>query len=65
MAKRRAAQRRVREAELAPTAPAAADDTALRSLTDEERASLGMDSWEPSLLRALLQAENRLPPKKR
>lgn len=48
-----------------PAYPEAADDTALRVLTDQERAALAMDSWEPSLLRAMLQAENRLPPKKR
>lgn len=44
---------------VAGTAPA--DDTALCALTRVERARLGMDSWEPSLLRELLQAENRLP----
>jgi len=65
MAKRRAASQRVREAESVPAEPVAVDDTALQMLTDEERAALGMDSWEPSLLRAMLQAENRLPPKKR
>lgn len=48
-----------------PAEPVAVDDTALQMLTDEERAALGMDSWEPSLLRAMLQAENRLPSKKR
>ncbi len=43
----------------AGTAPT--DDTAVRALTRAERARLGMDSWEPSLLRELLQAQNRLP----
>lgn len=65
MPKRRAALQRTREAlpELPKHAPA--EDTAVRSLTEEERVSLGMDSWEPSLLRAMLQAQNRLPGKKR
>ena len=36
------------------------DDTAIRSLSKEERARLSMDSWEPSLLRNLLRAENKL-----
>jgi hypothetical protein len=37
-----------------------ADDTASRSLSKVERRQLGMDSWEPSLLRKLLAAQNRL-----
>jgi hypothetical protein len=37
------------------------EDTALRSLDKAERAKLGMDAWEPSLLRELLKAHNRLP----
>jgi len=37
-----------------------AEDTALRSLDAEERASLSMDAWEPSLLRKLLKAQHRL-----
>ena len=37
------------------------DDTASRCLTHEERAKLAIDSWEPSLLRHLLRAANRLP----
>ena len=43
----------------------AADDTALMSLSKIERRQLGMDAWEPSLLRKLLAAQNRLrkPPK--
>jgi hypothetical protein len=36
------------------------DDTAERSLSKVERRRLGMDSWEPSLLRKLLAAQNRL-----
>jgi hypothetical protein len=40
------------------------EDTALRSLSKEDREKLAMDSWEPSLLRNLLKAENRLPRKR-
>lgn len=40
------------------------EDTAMRSLTPEERKRLSIDSWEPSLLRHLLRAENKLPEKK-
>jgi len=36
------------------------DDTAELSLSKVERRQLGMDSWEPSLLRKLLAAQNRL-----
>ncbi len=36
------------------------DDTAERSLSKVERRQLGMDAWEPSLLRKLLAAQNRL-----
>jgi len=36
------------------------EDSALLSLTAEDRERLVMDSWEPSLLRKLLSAENRL-----
>lgn len=36
------------------------DETALRSLTREERRQISMDSWEPSLLRKLLSAQDRL-----
>lgn len=39
-------------------------DTALNYLTPVERDRLNMDSWEPSLLRELLEAENRLPRKR-
>jgi hypothetical protein len=41
------------------------EDTALLSLSPEDRARLGMDAWEPSLLRKLLTAQNRLKPGKR
>lgn len=36
------------------------EDTALWSLTPEDREKLVMDAWEPSLLRKLLSAQNRL-----
>jgi hypothetical protein len=36
------------------------DDTALRSLSKTDRKKLSMDAWEPSLLRKLLSAQNRL-----
>lgn len=39
------------------TAP---EDTALRGLSKVDRKKLGMDAWEPSLLRKLLAAQNRL-----
>jgi hypothetical protein len=48
-----------RPAEPAPS-PAPLDDTAVRSLSKEDRAKLGMDAWEPSLLRELLAAHNKL-----
>jgi hypothetical protein len=45
-----------------PAAPQAhVEDTAARCLTPVERRRLGIDSWEPSLLRALLEAHNKLP----
>jgi hypothetical protein len=50
----KAGRKRVRNA------PAQLEDTALRSLTREDRKHLSMDSWEPSLLRKLLSAQNRL-----
>ncbi|HET8696761.1 MAG TPA: hypothetical protein VFO94_04710 [Gammaproteobacteria bacterium] len=37
------------------------DDTAARRLTPAERRRLDIDAWEPSLLRALLEAHNKLP----
>ena len=40
--------------------PAQQEDTALWSLTPEDREKLVMDAWEPSLLRKLLSAQNRL-----
>ena len=39
------------------------EDTALRSLDALERAKLSMDAWEPSLLRKLLKAQDKLRPK--
>jgi hypothetical protein len=36
------------------------DDAAWRSLSRADRKKLGMDSWEPSLLRKLLRAQDRL-----
>lgn len=36
------------------------DDTASLGLSRRDRKKLGMDSWEPSLLRNLLTAQNRL-----
>jgi len=44
-------------------APAEVEDTALHSLSKTERKKLNMDSWEPSLLRKLLKAQNRLKPR--
>lgn len=43
-----------------PDAQSGTDDTAHRHLSRDERARLGMDSWEPSLLRRLLKAQNKL-----
>lgn len=53
----------VTEAPVEQTANPAAD-TALNYLTPAERERLNIDSWEPSLLRQLLEAENRLPRKR-
>lgn len=36
------------------------EDTASLSLSRADRKKLNMDSWEPSLLRKLLSAQNRL-----
>ena len=36
------------------------EDTAMLSLSRTDRKKLNMDSWEPSLLRQLLKAQNRL-----
>jgi hypothetical protein len=40
------------------------EDTALLSLSKVDRKKLAMDSWEPSLLRKLLKAQNRLKQRK-
>jgi hypothetical protein len=36
------------------------EDTAMLSLSPEDRSKLNMDAWEPSLLRKLLTAQNKL-----
>jgi hypothetical protein len=36
------------------------EDTALLSLSRTDRSKLNIDAWEPSLLRKLLTAQNRL-----
>lgn len=36
------------------------EDTAMLSLTPSDRKKLSMDAWEPSLLRKLLSAQNKL-----
>lgn len=36
------------------------EDSAVRRLSDDEQRRLTMDAWEPSLLRKLLSAQNRL-----
>jgi hypothetical protein len=43
-----------------PRPDATHEDTALRSLSKADRKKLAMDAWEPSLLRMLLSAQNRL-----
>jgi hypothetical protein len=43
-----------------PKTPGMFEDTAVLSLSKVDRKKLGMDSWEPSLLRKLLSAQNRL-----
>jgi hypothetical protein len=40
------------------------EDTALLSLSKADRKQLSMDAWEPSLLRKLLTAQNRLTKRK-
>ena len=40
------------------------EDTALRTLSRADRKKLNMDSWEPSLLRNLLTAQDRLKKRK-
>jgi len=37
------------------------DDSVLRVLSKEEIRRLAIDAWEPSLLRNMLEAENKLP----
>jgi hypothetical protein len=44
-----------------PGSQARNDEISLRRLTPTERKRLDIDSWEPSLLRALLEAHNELP----
>ena len=39
------------------------EDTALTALTPEDRERLAMDAWEPTLLRKLLEAQDKLPAK--
>ena len=51
------------DAEKPGQAQAEVDDTALHNLSKTERKKLNMDSWEPSLLRKLLKAQNRLKPR--
>jgi hypothetical protein len=41
-------------------APSPIEDTALSCLSKADRRKLAMDAWEPSLLRKLLAAQNRL-----
>ena len=44
--------------------PSEFEDTAMLSLSKTDRKKLSMDSWEPSLLRKLLTAQNRLKSRK-
>ena len=39
------------------------EDTALRRLTPEDRDRIGLDAWEPSLLRKMLKAQQGSQPK--
>ncbi len=48
------------DTKLKQLAPSEVEDTALFSLSRSDRKKLNMDSWEPSLLRKLLTAQNRL-----
>jgi len=43
-----------------PPSEQALEDTAMRSLSKEERRRLSIDAWEPSLLRHMLEAEDKL-----
>lgn len=36
------------------------EDTAMRSLSKDEIKRLSIDAWEPSLLRHMLEAQNKL-----
>lgn len=47
-----------------PVTPVKLEDTAQLSLSRADRQKLNMDSWEPSLLRMLLKAQNLLKPRK-
>ena len=47
-----------------PRPKPSSEDTAMRSLSRVDRKKLEMDAWEPSLLRMLLSAQNRLKPRK-
>lgn len=38
----------------------ALDDTAIRSLSKDEVTRLSIDAWEPSLLRYMLEAQDKL-----
>jgi hypothetical protein len=57
-AKPRAARRRASRHRSEPV-----DDTAIRSLSKEEIKRMSIDSWEPSLLRNMLEAVNKLRPR--
>jgi hypothetical protein len=62
--KRRSAPAEQAQESRVENAAASTDDTAHNYLTPVERERLSIDSWEPSLLRQLLEAENRLPRKR-
>ena len=49
-----------KESKPRPSLDPKTEDTASLSLSRRDRKKLGMDSWEPSLLRKLLTAQNRL-----
>ena len=53
------------ESALPATSQSQPEDTALTSLTAEDREKLSMDAWEPSLLRNLLKAQNKLQNKRK
>jgi hypothetical protein len=42
------------------TAGKALEDTAMRSLSKDEIKRMSIDAWEPSLLRNMLEAEDKL-----